>query len=67
MKSIIDIYEGLLAGQDSTLSAGDRQVKRPEIAFDVKCKDFKDIVEMFANYFGVKAPKPTRRNTYNGL
>ena len=59
--SIVSLYEGLLAGQDSTLSTGDKQVKRPEIAFDVKCKDFKDVVEMFANYFGVKTPKPTKK------
>lgn len=61
MKSLYNTYEGLLAGQDNTLSAGDKHIKRPEIALSVNCKDFKDIVEMFANYFGVKTPKPTKK------
>jgi hypothetical protein len=61
MKSLYNTYEGLLAGQDNTLSTGDKHVKSPEIALNVKCKNFKELIEMFANYFGVKTPKPTKK------
>ena len=63
MKNLIEyIEEGLLAGQDNTLSTGDKQVKRPEIALSVNCKDFKDLVKTLSAYFNVKQPKIKKLN-----
>lgn len=61
MKTLRDICEGLLKGQDATLVDGNKQLP-PDAMLNKKCKDFKELIEMFALYFGVKVPRIVKKS-----
>ena len=54
MKSLKDILEGLLQGQEATMIDCDDFVKRPEIALNVKCKDIQQVAEVVGKCIGKK-------------
>jgi hypothetical protein len=54
MRSLKDILEGLLQGEDATLIDGDDIVKSPEIVLDVKCTDIQQVADVVGKCVGQK-------------
>ena len=54
MRSLKDILEGLLRGEEATLIDGDDIVKSPEIVLGVKCKDIQQVAEVVGKCIGKK-------------
>ena len=54
MKSLKDILEGLLRGEEATLIDGNDIVKSPEIVLSVKCKDIQQVAEVVGKCVGQK-------------
>lgn len=54
MRSLKDILEGLLQGEEATIIDGDDFVKKPEIALNVKCSDIQQVADVVGNCIGQK-------------
>lgn len=54
MRSLKDILEGLLRGEEATLIDGDDIVRSPEIILNVKCKDIQQIADVVGKCVGQK-------------
>lgn len=54
MRSLKDILEGLLQGQEATLIDGDEIVKSPEVALDVKCNNIEEVADIVGKCVGKK-------------
>lgn len=54
MRSLKDICEGLLRGEEATMIDGDDIVRSPEIALGVKCKDIQQVAEVVGKCVGQK-------------
>ena len=53
MKSIYDIYEGVL-DVDANLVDYDKIMKRADRALDVKCDNFDEVIKVVSAFFGTK-------------
>ena len=54
MRTLKDILEGLLRGEEATLIDGDDIVRSPEIALGVKCTDIQQVAEVVGKCIGQK-------------